>query len=144
MIVPVLRDIVLVGVKDNINEFLNDDFSIDDFIIAADADITEKDALGADSFHFRVVTPKRLAKILSSEKAFFGRALYIVNEKDMTSNINLIKANINTFLPSCARETWEEVALAVNCYLSWEYYDPARGICQFYLDTKKKIEDGTL
>jgi len=85
-----------------------------------------------------------LSKILSKDKILFGQALYIVNENDMVSNINLIKENINSLLPSCARETWEEVALAVNCYLKWEYYDPACGICQFYLDTKKKLEDGTL
>jgi len=144
LIRPVLRDISLVGAKDYINEFRDDSFSIDDFIMAAVADISDKDSPGADCFYFRILTPKRLNMLLTIDKILFGRAVYVVNEKDMLSNINLFKENINSFLPSCARETWEEVALAINCYLEWEYYDPASGICQFYLDTKKKIEDGTL
>jgi len=133
IIIPVLRGI----------DFNIEPEDINDFSIAMIAYITTMDSNGADCFYSKVMTPKKLIKLLSDEKILSGRTVFIVNEPDMESNIKLLKAEINKFLPSCARETWEEVALAINCYLEWEYYDPACGICDFYNDTMKKLEDGT-
>ncbi|MCL2336017.1 MAG: immunity 8 family protein [Firmicutes bacterium] len=132
MIIPVLRDITLIHEPD----------SIDDFIIGAEADITHKDSKGADCFYFRIMSPKGLCRVLSSENILSGRAVFVVNEANMEKNLQLVKDKITGFLLSCARDTWEEVALAINCYLEWEYYDPECGICAFYLDTQKKIEEG--
>lgn len=54
----------------------------------------------------------------------------------MEDNIAYVTREIKKLLLQCARETWEEVALAINYYLDWEYYDPSCGICDFYLTTR--------
>lgn len=54
----------------------------------------------------------------------------------MEDNIAYVTREIKKLLLQFARETWEEVALAINYYLDWEYYDPSCGICDFYLTTR--------
>lgn len=116
---------------------------IEDFATPVVAYIaSDKDSKGTDCFYFSIMTPKRLTKMLSETKILSGRCVFIVNGPDMKTNIEIVKAKINKILEECARETWEEVALAINCFLAWEYYDPAVGICDFYKDTMKKVESG--
>jgi len=54
----------------------------------------------------------------------------------MKENLNYVTEEINKLLLQCARESWEETALAINYYLNWEYYDPKKGICDFYKITR--------
>ena len=97
--------------------------TIDDFVIAADADIGEKGFEGVDYFHLRIVTPKRLKKWLEEDKIVNGRATFIVNEPTMEENLKVVENEINHILEKCDKPTLEEVINAINLYLVWEYSD---------------------
>jgi len=105
---------------------------IDDFWLGGDAHIGIKGEIGADHFRFGLITPKKLLTIVQEKRIFNGRMMFVVNESDMKTNLALVKTEINKFLPECTRDTWEEVALAINNYLEWEYFDLSSGICAFY------------
>lgn len=104
---------------------------ISDFVMPLEAGII--DGCGNEAFfQFRVMTPKRLLKIMEKENIFFGRSVFIVNAQDMQTNLEKIKKEINKMLLSCCRETWHETILALNVYLEWDYYDPDCGIPDIY------------
>lgn len=125
MLVPYLENI------DDIEEPEN----IEDFVMGLVAYIGVKGETGSDCFYFRIATPKRL-EILYNNDSPIVRSLFIVNGATMQENIDYVTEEINKLLLHCARATWEEVALAINYYLDWEYYDPNYGICDFYLTTR--------
>ena len=126
MVIPVLKRI------DDITE--PDD--VEDFLMHLVAYIGVEGSSGADCFYFRVITPKKLAKVYCENKDTLLRAIFIVNGINMQQNIDYVIAEIQKLLLGCARETWEETALAINYYLDWEYYDPEKGICDFYKITR--------
>lgn len=130
MIIPFLKKIDDVEEPDN----------IEDFLMHLVAYIGVKDEDGEDCFYFRVITPKKLAKVYSNNSDTLLRAIFIVNGSNMEENINYIAGEINKILLGCARDTWEETALAINYYLNWEYYDPKKGICDFYKNSRNLIE----
>lgn len=94
---------------------------IDDFVIAADADIGEEGFEGADYFHFRMVTPKRIKKWLEEDKIVNCRATFIVNESTMEENLKVVENEIKKILQQCDDSSWEEVANTINLYIKWEY-----------------------
>lgn len=128
MIKPVLDDIYF--------PFGENPKDITDFIIPVEAFINEVGNEGADGFSFRITTPKRLVQLAIEEPAILGRAIFIVNGTTMQENIEYVTKEVNRLLLQCARETWEETALAINYYLDWEYYDPSIGICDYYLQSR--------
>lgn len=130
MIVPILKCILDVEEPEN----------IEDFVMHLEACINVAGDQGADCFSFRIMTPKRLEKLSIEMGAMLLRAVFIVNGSNMEENINYIAGEINKILLGCARDTWEETALAINYYLNWEYYDPKKGICDFYKNTRNLIE----
>ena len=111
MIQPVLKNVVLDWEPD----------AIDDFVIPAEADIGIEGEKGIEFFDFTIITPKRLKKILEENRVIDGRAIFIVNEPTMEANLELVKRKINEILQDCVRETWDEVAKAINRHLQWEY-----------------------
>jgi len=111
MLEPVLKRIML----------MREPVEIDDFKLGACAYIGENNKDGADYFYFKLVTPKRIIKLLNENKIIDGRATFIVNEADMESNLELVKTEINKILQDCARPTWDEVTQVINRYLEWEY-----------------------
>jgi hypothetical protein len=94
---------------------------IDDFVIAADADIGEKGFEGVDYFHFRIVTPKRLKKWLEEDNIVNGRATFIVNEPTMEENLKIVEKEINSILKKCDKPSFKDAISAINLYLEWEY-----------------------
>lgn len=126
MIKPVLKYILNIEEPDDIK----------DFIMLLEAGIAEESDEGADLFSFYITTPIGILNFIDEEDDFPIRGVFIVNGVNMKSNIELVQNKINKILERCARETWEEVALAINYYLNWEYYDPSCGICEFYLTTR--------
>lgn len=126
MVIPILKWIANIEEPDN----------IEDFFMILEACISEEGDEGEDFFSFQIMTPKRLKNILEQDKIFSDRSVFIVNEITMELNIELVKREINKMLKRCARETWEETALAINYFLKWEYYDPSIGICDYYLQTR--------
>ncbi|MFF2889044.1 Imm8 family immunity protein [Paenibacillus sp. NPDC057967] len=107
MVIPQLKRILVS----------NEPQSEDDFLIPAIADIGPTDAEGVDYFYFRIMTPKRVLSILEEDKILDGRAIFIINNFD----ISLVEAEINKILEDCIRPTWDEVAKAINRHLNWEY-----------------------
>ena len=94
---------------------------IDDFVRTAQAEIGVEGEKGADIFYFRIMTPNRLLKMLEEERIIDGRGTFIVNEPDVKSILEIVRLEINKILQDCVRETWDEVAKAINRYLQWEY-----------------------
>ncbi|MDG0875580.1 immunity 8 family protein [Paenibacillus thiaminolyticus] len=129
MIKPVLKNLHI--------SFVQKPIDINNFVIGVDVNIFTEDDEGADIFYCRVMTPQKLNEILLEDGVVSGRGIFIVHEQDMESNLKLVEQKINKFLKECARETWEEVALAINYYLDWEYYDPSCGVADFYKSTRK-------
>jgi hypothetical protein len=108
MIVPILKRIVVIGEEPE---------HTDDFVLAANADIGVADSEDVEYFYFRIMSPKRLLTILNEDKILNGRATFIVNEYDL----KLVENEINNILKECIRPTWDEVAIAINRHLEWEY-----------------------
>jgi hypothetical protein len=107
LVVPQLRRILIS----------NEPQSDDDFVVPAIADIGPKDVVGVDYFYFRIMSPKRMFSILNENKVMDGRAIFLVKEFD----IDLVEREINKLLEDCIRPSWDEVAIAINRYLNWEY-----------------------
>lgn len=126
MVIPILKCISDV----------EEPVDIDDFVMHLEACINVEGDQGADCFSFRMMTPKRLEKLLMETEGVLLRAVFIVNGLNMQENINFVTREINEILKKCIRNTWEETALAINYYLNWEYYDPRKGICDFYKKTR--------
>jgi len=126
MLIPELKFIELIKKP-------NEPFMIDDFAFQAIAHIgLLGEERGADYFYFLMATPKALLTAFKENHIVNRRAMFIVNESKIESDLELVKMQITEFLLDCKRETWEEVALAINYCLDWEYYDPAYGICEYY------------
>ncbi|WP_256715654.1 Imm8 family immunity protein [Paenibacillus peoriae] len=79
------------------------------------ADIGKEGFEGADYFHFRIVTPKRLMRWLEEDRIVNGRYTFVVD------NLKIVEDEINKVLQSCEGSTWEDVALAISRHLKWEY-----------------------
>ena len=111
MITPVLKNMLVLKTDDDLE---------DDFWIVIEADIgTSFESEGADIFHFYVVSPKRLVRILKFKEVEIGRTLLITNKFSEES----IKNTINSILEKCKGMTWEEVGYRINRYGDWEYAD---------------------
>lgn len=126
MIIPILNCILDVEEPEDIK----------DFVMHLEACINTEGDEGADCFSFRMMTPKRLEKLSEEVGATLLRAVFIVNGSNMEENLNYVTEEIKKLLLRCSRESWEETALAINYYLNWEYYDPKKGICDFYKATR--------
>ncbi|MEF3311882.1 Imm8 family immunity protein [Paenibacillus sp. GYB004] len=107
MVIPVLKGIDYIGNTDD----------LDNSKIRVTAYISEENDIGADCFHFQVISSEYLAKFLSENNTFDGRATFIVNKFDITQ----LEIEINKILKDCIRPTWDEVAKAINRHLKWEY-----------------------
>lgn len=107
MITPVLKGIDFIGNPEEQT----------DFNVRATAYISEENDKGADCFHFQVISTEFLAKFLSENNLFNGRAIFIVNKFDLT----FLELEVNKILKDCIRPTWDEVGQAINRYLRWEY-----------------------
>ncbi|TKI56486.1 hypothetical protein E8L90_13980 [Brevibacillus antibioticus] len=89
----------------------------EDFYVAITAVIGTQDSTGADLFYFYAASPKRLQRLFEDEGIFWGKDLLIMNKFDS----RIIEEEVIKMLEECARETWEEVAQAINRFLFWEY-----------------------
>lgn len=122
MINPVLKDLFIYQLTEELK----------DFDLKADAWIGEEETDKSERFSFRIVTPKRLKKIVGREKLTSLKGIFLVKEKTMQSNIRLVTEKIEEILKKCARETWEKTAFALQDYFDWEYYNGSSGIHQYY------------
>ncbi|MFK4305315.1 hypothetical protein ABH892_005500 [Paenibacillus sp. RC254] len=107
MIIPVLKGI----------DFVRNPEEQTNFNVRATAYTSEVNDKGADCFHFQVVSPEYLAKFLSENNIFDGRATFIVSKFDLA----LLELEVNKILKDCIRPTWDEVGKAINRHLRWEY-----------------------
>jgi hypothetical protein len=107
LIVPVLKDIEILDTLTYQNGLG----------YMATAYISVENDLGADCFHFRVMTLNDLTQIIKVKRIFYGRATIFVDEL----NLDLVRKEIELILKDCIRTTWEEVARAINRNLSWEF-----------------------
>jgi hypothetical protein len=87
-----------------------------------------------EGFSFTMATPKGLLRLVTEEKLVLVNHTFVVNEADMESNIKLVEDRINDILKECYGEKWSHVAIAINHYMEWDYYDPQGegGIGDFY------------
>ncbi|MFC6651477.1 Imm8 family immunity protein [Paenibacillus rhizoplanae] len=79
--------------------------------------IAEENDIGSDCFHFQVLTPEFVLNSLCENKILNGRGIFIVQNYSE----ELLVTEINKILQDCIRPTWDEAAIAINRYLSWEY-----------------------
>lgn len=89
----------------------------DDFLITVEADIGPENEMGAETFTFNVISPKRLSHMGMEGEIQLGRGLLIMNDY----NYEQVKQRIATLLKGCARDTWREVSMMVAKYARWEY-----------------------
>lgn len=85
--------------------------------IKGTAYIAEENDIGSDCFHFQVLTPEFVLNSLCENKILNGRGIFIVQNYSE----ELLVTEINKILQDCIRPTWDEAAIAINRYLSWEY-----------------------
>lgn len=109
MIVPVLKLILVHGEPEH----------EDDFVLAVSVDIGVEGEVGVEYFYCRIMTPKKMLKLLEEDHVVYGRATFIIDKFDLS----LVEAEINQMLKNCIRPTWDEVTKAINRYLDWEYDD---------------------
>ncbi len=81
--------------------------------------IAEENDIGSDFFHFQVLTPEFVLNSLCENKILNGRGIFIVQNYSE----ELLVTEINKIIQDCIRPTWDEAAIAINLYLSWEYYN---------------------
>lgn len=95
----------------------------DDFWAIINADIGPEgekapDGTAAtDIFLFYVTTPKRLYKFIERNGYGFGRNLIILKKYDE----ELIKKSIENILVSIEGDSWENVAMKISKYGTWEF-----------------------
>lgn len=125
MIQPVLKDLIITG-NPNIHgklQFTETEDIGDDFLLSGTACIGVEEFDGEYNFDFGIITPKALAKQLEDGTSIIkGAQHFIVNKLDF----ELITETINQILSKHQGETWEEVAISLNPYFSWEYTDSVR------------------
>ena len=108
LVIPVLKDIEAYEVSDGMKGTK----------LRCTAYIAEEEDIGSDCFHFQVLSPEYMASYLhENQNMFNGRATFISEKFDL----EMIKVEIINILKVCIRPTWEEVALAINRFLRWEY-----------------------
>ena len=90
--------------------------------VSVTATIGGNGGTAADNFSFLVATPAALAE---SNPARWGRGILIVESFSWA----VVERAIHRLLAHCARDTWLEVAQALNQELLWEYdnYRPFDG-----------------
>lgn len=72
---------------------------------------------GRDLFHFRLLTPRSLQRILWANRYLWGRELLIVERFDYKVVYGLVKA-------LCDRiegDSWEVIAQRLSPYVTWEF-----------------------
>ena len=67
-----------------------------------------------EAFNFSVITPARLAR---EPEPRWGRGALVIPAFDWTAVVQAVAK----FLASCARPTWDEVAIELNKELRWEF-----------------------
>lgn len=125
MIQPVLKDLIITG-NPNIHgklQFTETEDIGDDFYLSGTACIGTEDSIGEDNFDFTIMTPKELERQLrNGTQIIIGKGIFIVDKLDF----EVITETINQILLKHQGETWEEVAISLNPYFSWEYTDSLR------------------
>ena len=86
----------------------------DNCFVSITATIGPLDSNGGDNFSFAVATPSALAE---SEHFRWGRGILIVSSFSWPA----IEHSVNRLLAHAARNTWREVAQALNKELLWEF-----------------------
>ncbi|MGV7118989.1 Imm8 family immunity protein [Paenibacillus kyungheensis] len=125
MIQPVLKDLIITG-NPSIHgklQFTETEDIGDDFYLSGTACIGVEEFDGEYNFDFGIITPKALAKQLKDGTSIIeGAQYFIVNKLDF----EVITETINQILLKHQGETWEEVAISLKPYFSWEYTDSVR------------------
>ncbi|MCC3381255.1 Imm8 family immunity protein [Paenibacillus farraposensis] len=98
-----------------ISEEWGDD--IEDFAVDVQIDIGPYNSEGADTFSFRVISPKRLEQYLDGNNVEIGRGIFIMKDY----NIGAIQSQVNRLLDKCRGDSWIEVAILLSRYFHWEY-----------------------
>ncbi|MDN4618530.1 Imm8 family immunity protein [Paenibacillus sp. PsM32] len=125
MIQPVLKDLIITG-NPNIHgklQFTETEDIGNDFYLSGTACIGTEDSIGEDNFDFTIMTPKELERQLrNGTQIIIGKGIFIVDKLDF----EVITETINQILLKHQGETWEEVAISLKPYFSWEYTDSVR------------------
>ncbi|ARU60011.1 hypothetical protein CBW65_02225 [Tumebacillus avium] len=90
---------------------------IENFAVDVQIDIGPYNTEGADTFSFRVISPKRLELYLDGNNVEIGRGIFIMKDY----NIGAIQFQVNRLLDNCKGDSWREVALLLSRYFHWEY-----------------------
>ncbi|WP_456289442.1 immunity 8 family protein [Paenibacillus sp. AK002] len=109
MIKPVLVSFTVIS------EEWGDD--IENFAVEIQLDIGPYNSEGADTFSFRVVSPKKLEQYLDGNSVEFGRGIFIMKDY----NIKNIQSEVKRLIENCQGNSWREVALLLSRYFHWEY-----------------------
>ena len=107
MIVPQVRSLTSVDLE------MSATVDPEDCFLGFEAEIGPKGDEGADLFQFEVATPKSLVR----GGPRWGRGLFIVQAFSMEA----VEDALEGLLAHCHRETWQEVAQALNKELLWEF-----------------------
>jgi len=125
LIQPVLKDLIITG-NPNIHgklQFTETEDIGNDFYLSGTACIGTEDSIGEDNFDFTIMTPKELERQLrNGTQIIIGKGIFIVDKLDF----EVITETINQILLKHQGETWEEVAISLKPYFSWEYTDSVR------------------
>jgi len=125
LIQPVLKDLTITG-NPNIYgklQFTETEDIGNDFYLSGTACIGTEDSIGEDNFDFTIMTPKELERQLrNGTQIIIGKGIFIVDKLDF----EVITETINQILLKHQGETWEEVAISLKPYFSWEYTDSVR------------------
>jgi hypothetical protein len=78
-----------------------------------------RDENGADDFRLLVCTPEWLRNEYGWKKAISGRHMLIVFEY----NLDVIKAELDRFIESCAGEDWPTIVQKIARFAAWEFED---------------------
>ncbi len=112
-------------IKPILNEFMwwETPEHIDDFVqpLIAYINFEEDGAMDEDSFTFSILTPKYIEGLFNMQKILNGKAIFIVNESSMQNNINIIRNELIKILDLSQRDTWEETAMLISQYITWDY-----------------------
>lgn len=98
-----------------IHEEWGDD--IENFAVDVQIDIGPSTSEGADTFSFRVISPRRLEQYLDGNDLEIGRGIFIMKDY----KIGAIQSQVNRILDKCQGDSWKGVALLLSRYFHWEY-----------------------
>jgi hypothetical protein len=91
----------------------------DDVQIYVDAGIGADDRAGTDVFHFRIVTPAAVRRLLQSGGALWLDKCLVVERYDY----GVIYRAISDLCEQASGESWEAVATQIGRYAQWEFAD---------------------